>query len=188
MAILRQQRRGGWIIGLATLPFDPNRYNRALFKGATVRPTVRTLLPLMLVLMTACDPGMTIRQNAASAGNGANPSVAIHVKASHPLISETWYAPGVEITNQSDSPITVTSVELYAQHATIHNKPRRSGTYPLEIPAKGTETLDVWFDLADTVKKTFHDPAELRMYYRSGSKEQIAQTSLIGGRLDTGTR
>jgi hypothetical protein len=138
--------------------------------------------------MAACDRGMTIRQDVPNEGREANTSVAIHVRATNPLIGETWYAPEVEITNLSGSPITVITVELVAQRATLQNKPRRSGTYPLEIPPRQTETLDIWFELADTVKKTLQEPAELRMHYRSGSKEQIAQTSLIGGPLDAGTR
>lgn len=154
-----------------------------------MRLIVRTpLLTVALVLMSACDPGMTIRQGVPNEGSGANTSVAIHVRTINPLIGETWYAPEVTITNLSDSPITLTAVELVAQRSTLQNKPRRSGIYPLEIPPRRTETLDIWFALADTVKKTFQEPAELRMHYRSGSKEQIAQTTLIGGPLDTGAR
>jgi hypothetical protein len=59
----------------------------------------------------------------------------------------------------------------------LQNKPRRSGTYPLEIPPRQTETLDIWFELADTVKKTFQEPAELRMHYRSGSV--VARSKLL---------
>ena len=93
--------------------------------------------------MAACDRGMTIRQDVPNEGREANTSVAIHVRAINPLIGETWYPPEIEITNLSGSPITVTTVELVAQPATLQNKPRRSGTYPLEIPPRQTETLDI---------------------------------------------
>jgi hypothetical protein len=147
------------------------------------------LLPVsILALMVACDPGMTIRQADPSAGSAANGGVTIHVRTSHPLIGEPSYAPEVEIANVSNSPINVTSVELVAKRGTFQNKPRRSGTYPVEVLPGKTEPLDVWFDLSDDVKKTFVEPAELRVHYRSGSTEQIAGAILVGGSLDTAAR
>jgi hypothetical protein len=126
---------------------------------------------------------MTIRQEDPSAGIAANTNVVIHVRTTHPFIGETWYAPGVEVQNVSNSPVSVAKVELVARRTTFQNKPFRSGTYPAEIPPGSAATLDVRFDLADPVKKTFQEPVELRVYYRSGSKEQVAHTNLIGGSL-----
>jgi hypothetical protein len=113
----------------------------------------RTFLSFVLVLMAACDPGMTIRQADQDAGSAAKVGVAIHVTTDHPFIGETWYEPGVEIENSSDSPITVTSVELAAHRTTFQNKPRRSGTYRLEVPPGRTGTLDIRFDLAEGIQK-----------------------------------
>lgn len=46
-------------------------------------------------LSVACGPGMTIRQiNSANAS--ADRSVTVHVKTMHPLMGETWYAPGLD--------------------------------------------------------------------------------------------
>jgi hypothetical protein len=149
-----------------------------------VKETAGLLLTALLVLTIACDPGMTIRQTSSlGATNGAG--VAVYVKTSHPLIGETWYAPEVKVTNSSDSPITVTRVELTTQRATYTNKPRSSGTYPLIVPPRETEALDIWFDLHDDVKKTFQQSAELRAHYRSSGKEEIAQSNIIGGPLNT---
>lgn len=153
---------------------------------------VRALLGATAVLVVACDPGMTIRQTKSSGevtngGHAASPQVAIDVKTSHPLIGETWYAPQVRITNSSDSPITVTSIELTARRTTYANKPPQPGIYPLVVSPGKTEALLVWFDIGDAVKKTFQQPAELRVHYRSGSKEEIARTSIVGGPLDTST-
>jgi len=135
-------------------------------------------------LTIGCDPGMVIRQTS-SLGAAGGASVVVYVKTSHPLIGETWYAPGVEVTNSSDSPITVTSVELAARSVTYANNPGRAGTYPLIVPPGKTEALDIWFDLHDDVKNTFQQPAELRVHYRSSGTEKIARANIMGGSQNT---
>ncbi|HWN77476.1 MAG TPA: hypothetical protein VNN81_06295 [Bradyrhizobium sp.] len=135
------------------------------------------------LLLAACDPGMTIRQIKAS--RGTSDPVTIEVKTEHPLIGHTFYAPHVTVINGSDSSITITSVELAAKRGTYPNKPRRPGSYPSAVPPGRTETLDIWFDLTDDVKKTFfQQPAELRVHYLSRGRDEIANVSVIGGHLD----
>jgi hypothetical protein len=144
----------------------------------------------MLVLMVACDPGMTIRQTKSlpKGRRAAMQAVALHVKTSHPLIGQTWYAPEVKVTNPFDSPITITSVEFVTRRETYANKTARPGAYPLVIQPGSTEILHFGFRLNDDVKKTFlKQSAELRLRYRTGNKEEIAHTNIIGGRLDTST-
>ncbi len=136
------------------------------------------------LLLVACDPGMTIRQIKAS--NGTSEPITIEVKTEHPLIGHTFYAPQVTLINGSDSPITITSVELTAKRGTYANNPVRPGSYPSTVPPGKTETLDIWFDLADDVKETFfRQPAELRVHYRSRGRDETAQVSVVGGHLDT---
>jgi len=49
-----------------------------------------------------------------------------------------------------------------------------------------TETLDIWFDLASGVRETFfRQPADLRVHYRSGGREETAHATAIGSPLDT---
>jgi hypothetical protein len=122
-----------------------------------MRQIIRTFFAAMLALMVACDPGMTIRQNKSlSKGGGAvTPVVAIHVKTSHLLIDQSWYTPEAKVTNQAESPITITSVELVTRHETYANKTARPGTYPLVVQPGSTEILDIGFRLNDDVKKTF---------------------------------
>ena len=49
-----------------------------------------------------------------------------------------------------------------------------------------TETLDIWFDLASGVRETFfRHPADLRVHYRSGGREETAHVTAIGSPLDT---
>jgi hypothetical protein len=138
------------------------------------------------LLLVACDPGMTIRQIKAS--NGTSDPITIEIKTQHPLIGHTWYVPQVMVTNGSDSPITITSVELAAKRRTYANKPRQPESYPSAVPPGKTETLDIWFDLADDVKETlFRQPAELRVHYTSRGRDETAHVSVIGGPLDTST-
>jgi hypothetical protein len=106
------------------------------------------------------DPSNTIPVKRRWCGDGGS---TIHVKASHPLISQIWYAPEVKVTNSSDSPITITSAELITRRETYANKTARPGTYPVVIQPGSTETLDVGFHLNDDVKKTFFQQSvELR--------------------------
>ena len=146
-----------------------------------------TLLIAALVVTVACDPGMTISQ-ASSPGAAKGARVAVNVKTSHPLVGATWYAPDTKVTNSSESPITVTGVELIARGVTYPNRPHRSGTYPLIVPPGETDALDIWFDLHDDVKKTFQQSAELRVHYRGGGSEEVAEVKIIGGPLNTNAR
>ena len=88
------------------------------------------------------------------------------------------YTPQIEISNSSNAAIKVSAVELISNGGLVQNHPRRSGTYPLEIPADKTETLDVWFDLPDTINKVFKDTVELRVRYNSNHGEFTANTFL----------
>jgi hypothetical protein len=136
------------------------------------------------LLLAACDPGITIRQIKAS--NGTSDPMRVEVKTGHPLIGQTFYAPHVTVTNDSDSLITITSVELAAKRGTYANKPLHSGSYPSAVSRGKSETLDIWFDLADGVKNMFfRQPAELQVHYRSRGRDETAHVSVIGGPLDT---
>jgi hypothetical protein len=136
------------------------------------------------LLLVACDPAITIRQIMPS--NGTSAPITINVKAQHPMIGNTGYVPQVTVTNGSDSPIAVISVELSTKTGTYVNKPRQLGSCPTQVPPGTTETLDIWFDLANGVRKTFfQQPADLRVHYRSGGREETAHVTVIGGPFDT---
>ena len=138
----------------------------------------------VMLLLVACDPAITIRQMKAS--DGTSSPITINIKTQHPLVGHTFYVPQVTVTNGSDSPITITSVELAAKRGTYSNKPRKPGSYPLDVPPGERETLDIWFDLTDDVRETFfRQPAELRVHYKSRGRDETAHVSVIGGHLDT---
>jgi hypothetical protein len=67
------------------------------------------------------------------------------------LIGEGWYDPEVEVTNSSDSPITITSVELVAQGVTYENNPHAKKTYPLTLLVRSTASLDIAFRFSEGV-------------------------------------
>jgi hypothetical protein len=150
-----------------------------------MKQTAGTLCLITLsLLLVACDPAITIRQIQAS--NGTPAPITIEVKTKHSIVGETIYVPQATVTNGSDAPITITSVELAAKRSTYVNKPRQPGSYPLAVPSGKTETLDIWFDLTEDVKKTFfRQTAELQVHYRSRGRDESAHVSVIGGPLDT---
>ena len=83
----------------------------------------RTLLALTLVMLVACDPRMTMRQVNSAAKSSENPvarvipEVSIDVKNTHQFVGEMWYSPQVIAANSSDVPITIISVESFAEGA-----------------------------------------------------------------------
>jgi hypothetical protein len=107
--------------------------------------------------------------------------VVVNVTTTRQLIGETWYAPKVKVTNGSNSPITVTNIQLFVRSKSYANKTREAGAYPLTINSGSTESLEVLFRLDENVQKTFREPTELLVYYRIGEKQQIARATVIRG-------
>ena len=150
-----------------------------------MRTLLKTVILAAAFVTLACDPGMTIRQTDA-VNPITDPTLTIHVKTTHPLIGENWYAPGgATATNLSDKAIMVMSVELIANGTTYANKPPGTSNYPLTIASGKTEALPIWFDLDASVKRTFEKTAELRVHYRIGGKGLISSAFIMGGPLDT---
>jgi hypothetical protein len=126
---------------------------------------------------------MTIHQEVPDPPSITKPSVAVRVKAQNLLIGETYYLPIVEIENRSDAPIVIVNCELTARTATFQNRSLGPDSSNVEITPGESKTIKLWFDLSDNVRKIFHDPAELRIRYRSHNGEQIVSITIVGGRL-----
>jgi hypothetical protein len=114
-------------------------------------------------------PGNNHRQINATADSErtaviVTPDITIEVRTTHQLIGERWYDPQVNVMNSSDSPITITSVELVAQGVTYENKPRAKKTYPLTLLVRSTASLDIAFDFSEGVHRIFQEPVELRIH------------------------
>jgi hypothetical protein len=131
---------------------------------------------------------MTIRQAQTINHNRTpldtvGPRVTIRVKTTHQLFGEAWYDPNVEITNSLESPVVVTSVELITQKRSYPNTSPQPENRPVTIPSGSTETMKVSFSLDAGVHETFRRPAELRVHYLTGDKEEIARTTIARGPL-----
>ena len=138
------------------------------------------------ILITACDPGISVRQirstgHATVGQASAENQLVLDVKTTRQLIGESWYDPEVRITNLSSSPVTIENIELATRDKTYTNTPARSETIPLKIQPGSTETLHVLFRLDDAVYKVFKQPAELRVHYQSDGAQGIAHASVVGG-------
>jgi hypothetical protein len=151
-----------------------------------MKPLTRTLLIVTFALFMGCDPGMSIRQINSRADSKktavvVTPEIAIEVKTTHQMIGEGSYDPEVKVTNSSDSPITITSVELVAQSLTYENKPRGAEAYPLTLPVRSTTSLDIAFRFSEGVHRIFKKPAELRIHYLTRGHDGLARTTVVGG-------
>jgi len=144
------------------------------------------ILVAISALMTACDPGVSIRQiksqGQTTVGRvAAENQVVLEVKTTRQLIGEAWYDPEVQVTNSTSSPITIESIELATRDKTYTNTSVRPERSPLKIQPGSTETLHVLFRLDDAVYKVIKRPAELRVHYESGGTQEIARASVVGG-------
>jgi hypothetical protein len=146
----------------------------------------KAILVAIPVLMTACDPGVSIRQiksqgQTTIGSNAPDSQVVLDVKTTLQLIGETWYAPEVRVTNSGRSPIIIKNIELAAIGKIYSNAPPRPETSPLNILPGSTETLHVLFRLDDAVYKVFKQPAELRVHYQSDGAQGIVHASVASG-------
>jgi hypothetical protein len=144
------------------------------------------LLVAIPVLMTGCDPGISIRQirspgQAAAGKFAAENQIVLDVKTTRQLIGGAYYAPEIRVTNPTSSPIIIENIELATTRKTYTNTPVRPETSPLKIQPGGTETLHLLFRLDGAVYKVFKQPGELHVRYQSDGAQQIACATVVGG-------
>jgi hypothetical protein len=150
---------------------------------------LRSLVLLVLILLVACDPGMTVRQinssvESESAAATAIPKISVDVKTTSLLIGQRVYDPQVVATNLSDVPVTITSIELIAGSRTLQNGTHAARDYPVNLPAHSTVPLGVYFSLSDGVDKIFEKPGELRIHYSSQQGSGFARITVERGPLN----
>jgi len=148
-----------------------------------LKRTAAAVFMAVLVLATGCDPAITIRQVPPPGATNSS-RVLVSVKTTHSFIGETWYAAEVTVTNSSVLPITLTEVELVARGVTYKNRPPATETYPSIVPPGTARALGVSFQLHENVRRTFRKAAELRLHYRTGDKDEIAEVSIAGEPLE----
>jgi hypothetical protein len=151
--------------------------------------STRALIPLALILLVACDPGMAVRQinSFVESENTAVtpiPKVSVNVKTTHQLIGERSYLPDVTLTNSSYFEVTITSIDLVARGETYENRPQDTKCYPLKVLAQSTAPLDVHFRFTDGIYKVFKNPGELRIHYSSQQGTGLARITVARGPLN----
>jgi hypothetical protein len=147
------------------------------------RGFIAFVLPLPL-LIVACDPGVTIRQADSSKEIGKQGGVILRVKSARELIGTAHYAPQVTVTNNSESTVLVTGIELATKQRIYTDSSPRPQDFPGEILARQAHDFTVLFRFDDAVYKTLKDAAELRVHYRSRSTEDTARTAIVLASLD----
>jgi hypothetical protein len=147
------------------------------------RVFVAFVLPLPL-LIVACDPGVTLRQADSPKEVGNRSSVILRVKSARHFIGDTRYVPQVTVTNTLEAPVLVTGIELATKQKIYSNSSPQPPDFPEEVLAKQAHNFTVLFRLDDAVYKTFKEPAELRVHYRTGSGEDTARIAIVLGSLD----
>src|SRR5258708_13981773 len=138
----------------------------------------------LLLIAAACDPGMTIYQTNSNQNTSAPERVTVRVKASHPLIGETWYAPDndVTITNSLDKPIVITKVELVTNRTTYqHKHTGATNEYPLTVAAGKKEIFPSWFELNNNVQEKLKKPPQFRVNYTNSPAETVTHAIIFGG-------
>lgn len=161
----------------------PSGTEETILKGITV-----ALFISVTILTAGCDAWITIHQLAPSNQDprltaAPSPAIAIAVEPQQPHAQFTDYQTHLRVINRLDTPISVSRVELITRKATYSDKAARSEDYPLPLPPKQTRTIVVRFKLKHDVRKTFFEkPAELRVYYVIGAKEEFASAPLLAGR------
>ena len=150
----------------------------------SVKRIAGIILGIVLSVLTACDPGIEIRQQDVSENASTGQELILRVTTRDQLIGEKSYAPKLEVTNPSSSRMIITAVELATSRQTYSNHPLNSDAYPLSVGPGQKESPEVRFDLAEPVDKAFKGPAELRVHYKIGDAGQIAVARIIGGPLN----
>ena len=146
---------------------------------------MRALKEIVLFVISfaafGCDPGMTIRQVSAPAQSQES-ALIIRVPTTRHLIGEGIYAPDeLEGTNQSNTSITVTKLELVADNATYRYRQVGPNKYPITLKPGVSAKLPVWFDLDKSyVSAVFKNQVELRVYYENNGEKGVSSVLLIG--------
>jgi hypothetical protein len=141
------------------------------------------LLFALIGSLTACDPGMSVRPVAQKKPISGAQDLVIDVAPVNEFIGSTWYMAKANITNSANSTITITKCELAAERNTYQARLGGGKSYPIELAPGETKLGCGFFELHDPVHKTFKDPAELRIHYSIGGREEIARVTVAGGPL-----
>lgn len=144
------------------------------------------LLTLLCLTVAACDPGMTIGEKPRGTFRTPIPegcSLELHAKDTHQLIGESWYDPEVTITNLDESPVVIDRIELISEGRTYNLEQWAEKGLDRTIPAHGTKTLKIGFDLnKSAVYEAFRQPAIIRFRYTIAKVAKECTLEVVGTR------
>jgi hypothetical protein len=149
-----------------------------------VKKTISMFLFLAVVWATGCDPGFTVRQVNADRHQHlavpTRPQLRVEVSNFHALVGSGFYTPKITITNVSESPVTVTGIDLVTGLGTYPLSLRQSDMSPKTMQSGVTREIGSWFELTQGLQVTFKKPAELRVHYAIGNDTGTATAMLRG--------
>ena len=144
------------------------------------------LLTLLCFAVAACDPGMTIGEKTTGTPRTPMPEgcrLEIHAKDTHQLIGESWYDPEVTVTNLGESPIAIDRIELISEGRTYNLEEWAEKGLDRTIPAHGTKTLKIGFDLKKSaVYEAFKQPVIIRFQYSIAKVTRECTLEVVGTR------
>ena len=138
------------------------------------------VLFVTIASLTACDPGMTIRQIPPEQSSSAD-RLAIEISPVNRLIGSHFYGAKTKLTNLSKSSITIKGCELATRNVTYESRLGGAESYPFELAPGASRYFGPFFQLKDSVADVFKEPAELRVHYTIDGREELARTILRGG-------
>jgi hypothetical protein len=144
------------------------------------------LVTLICLVVAACDPGMTIGERPKGTSQATLPegcSLELHAKDTHQLIGESWYDPEVTVRNLGESPVSIDRIELRSQGVTYRLEHWAEKDLDGTIPARGTKTLRIGFDLnKSAVSEAFKESAVIYFRYTSAKVAKECTLEVIGTR------
>jgi hypothetical protein len=150
-----------------------------------VKRVAAMLLFLVVVLVTGCDPGFTVRQlNARPQWQSAVPEipqqVSVEVSKFHALIGSGYYTPKIRVISMAKLSVEIMGVELVTSRGIYPVSPRQNEESPVKIDSGATREIDVWFELHDGLLTTFKEPAALYVHYIIGNRNETATAKIVG--------
>jgi hypothetical protein len=144
------------------------------------------VLTLHCLVVAACDPGMTIGERPNGTSQAPLPAgcgLELHANDTHQSIGESWYDPEVTVRNLGESPLAIDRIELKSQGLTYRLEQWAEKDLDGTIPAHGTKTLRIGFDLNKrAVSDAFRESAVIYLRYTSAKVAKECTLEVIGTR------
>ena len=125
---------------------------------------------------------MTIREVLPGISGGTE-QLAIEISPVNEFAGSRFYSAKTKLTNLSKSSITIKGCELAAQNVVYESRLGGGESYPFELAPGASTYFGPFFQLKVPVHDAFKQPAELRVPYVIGGREELVRAILRGGSL-----